>query len=111
MSICPICQAPKVLCTCKDEAEIVGWDEVKKQYQRKENMIIITKSIQTNKIIDNLVREYGCRKMATFLSVSPAYISEVLKGTRTIKKELYLKILIEIKRKTRNTLTKIKDNL
>jgi hypothetical protein len=33
MSRCSICQAPKVLCTCKDEAEIIGIEEVKKQYQ------------------------------------------------------------------------------
>ena len=32
MSRCSICQAPKVLCTCKDEAEIVGMNEVKKKY-------------------------------------------------------------------------------
>jgi len=31
MANCLICKAPKVLCTCADEAEIVGWDEVRKK--------------------------------------------------------------------------------
>ncbi len=34
MSRCSICNAPKVLCTCKDEAEIVGIEEVKHQYEK-----------------------------------------------------------------------------